>query len=273
MSTVIQLGLLSAWVAGTLGSAHCLGMCGGIASLAGSSPGGARPGRILAFNAGRLGSYSLAGALVGSLGWQLGALTGEALAWGGALRLMMGLMMIAVGLHVAIGWTGLRRLERLGIPLWRRIGPLARRFDPRRSAAQALAFGALWGWIPCGLVYSALLTALVSGSATAGASIMLAFGFGTLPAMLSLGLLGQRLQRALAAVEVRRLFGLTVIGFGVWTATGPLMMARHMDGHPHSTASALAPGGHGGGGIGSDLSHCVESGQIEECHVPTIRSD
>ncbi|HBG50914.1 MAG TPA: hypothetical protein DDW89_03775, partial [Gammaproteobacteria bacterium] len=66
-------------------------------------------------------------------------------------------------------------------PLWRRIGPLARRFDPRRSAAQALAFGALWGWIPCGLVYSALLTALVSGSATAGASIMLAFGFGTLP--------------------------------------------------------------------------------------------
>jgi sulfite exporter TauE/SafE len=271
MNTTLQFGFIAAWVAGTLGSTHCLTMCGGIATLAGSRAGSARMSRVLAFNLGRLGSYALAGALVGGLGWRMGTLIGNAASWDGMLRMMMGLVMAAIGLHVAMGWSGLRRLERIGVPLWRRIGPLARRLDPRHSPVQALAFGALWGWIPCGLVYTALLTALVSGSASAGAGMMLAFGVGTLPAMLSLGLVGQRLRHMLARHDMRRTFGVMVIGLGIWTAIGPLAMP-YLGHPPHVVSSTAAPDAHQIG-IHCHFGHCMESGQIEERHLPPIHGD
>lgn len=239
MTEILPAALLAAALAGLLGSTHCVGMCGGVALLSGQQAQSPQWRRTMAFNAGRIGSYTLTGALAGGLGSQLGALLHDTVLWGSVLRVAMGLLMVAIGLHLSIGWTGLRRLERLGVPVWRRLGPLAGRLDPRRSALHSLAFGALWGWIPCGLVYSALMAALVSGGATAGAAVMLAFGLGTAPALLSLGLLGETLRPLMAQRGWRRSTGFIVIGLGLWTIAGPLIGAGFHQGHHLRSGSAL----------------------------------
>ena len=261
----LHFGFMAALVAGLLGSTHCLGMCGGIATLVGSGAGQPRFSRTLAFNAGRLGSYAMAGALMGGLGWHLGAAV-DSVAWGNLLRAAMGVLMIAVGLQVATGWDGLSRLERVGVPLWRQLSPLARRLDPRHSGLHALAFGALWGWLPCGLVYSALLTALVSGGAGAGAGVMLAFGIGTLPAMLALGLLGQRLRQALAGHTLRRAVGGLVITLGVWTVAGPWLMAGMVGHHHHHPETSVLPAARSGMDLNGDFGDVVEAGEIAHHH-------
>jgi sulfite exporter TauE/SafE len=263
----LHFGFMAALVAGLLGSTHCLGMCGGIATLVGSGTGQPKFGRTLAFNTGRLGSYALAGALVGGLGWYVGAPVDSA-AWGNLLRAAMGVLMIAIGLQVATGWGGLRRLERVGVPLWRHLSPLTRRLDPRHSGLQALAFGALWGWIPCGLVYSALLAALVSGGAAAGAGVMLAFGIGTLPAMLVLGLLGQRLRQILAGHTLQRAAGGLVITLGIWTVAGPWLVPGHA-GHHHPETSVRPAAGRGMN-LGGNFGNVMEASEIEHRHGAPI---
>lgn len=103
--------------------------------------------------------------------------------------------------------------------LWQRaqplIGPVMKTLMPANTATKSFALGALWGWLPCGMVYSALTTAMLSSSAAAGAAMMLAFGLGTLPMLTSLGLLGARVQRAMQRRAVRVGCGLLVLGFGV----------------------------------------------------------
>lgn len=262
MTETLPAALLAAVLAGLLGSAHCMGMCGGVAMLSGRQAQSPQWRRAAAFNAGRIGSYTLAGALVGGIASQAGVLLPDTAVWGSVLRITTGLLMIAIGLHVAVGWAGLRRLERLGVPVWRRLGPLAARLDPGRSALHALAFGALWGWIPCGLVYSALLAALVSGGTGAGAAIMLAFGLGTAPALLSLGLLGDRLRPLMASGSWRRSSGVLVIGLGVWTIVGTLIMATTHQGHHHPSESALsAP--REATPLATHVGHDMQAGQVQ----------
>ena len=262
MTDTLPAALLAAALAGLLGSTHCVGMCGGVTLLSGQQAQSPQWRRTMAFNAGRIGSYTLAGALAGGLGGQLGALLHDTVLWGSVLRVAMGLLMVAIGLHLALGWTGLRRLERLGIPVWRRLSPLAGRLEPRRSALHSLAFGALWGWIPCGLVYSALMAALVSGGVTAGAAVMVAFGLGTAPALLSLGLLGDRLRPLMMKGAWRRSSGALVIGFGVWTIVGALVMATPHQGHRRPSDSALsapceaAP-------FAAHVGHDMQTGQVQ----------
>ncbi|MQY50289.1 sulfite exporter TauE/SafE family protein [Rhodocyclus gracilis] len=168
----------------------------------------------LAYNAGRIGSYVVAGALAGALGGMSLILAGQL-----PLRLFLyalsNLMLLALGLYLAGATRSLAFVERLGQSLWRRISPLTRRFLPVRSVAQALPLGMLWGWLPCGLVYSALISALSSGSATRGALSMLAFGLGTLPNLLLAGLLASRLRRWLTRPGVRLLAGSVVATFGL----------------------------------------------------------
>lgn len=237
----LPAALLAAALAGLLGSTHCLGMCGGVAMLSSRQAQSPQWRHAAAFNAGRIGSYALAGAFAGGIASQAGVLLPDTAVWGSVLRIATGLLMIAIGLHVAVGWAGLRRLERLGVPVWRRLGPLAARLDPGRSALHALAFGALWGWIPCGLVYSALLAALVSGGASAGAAIMLSFGLGTAPALVSLGMLGHRLRPLVRNASWRRVSGVLVVGLGVWTVAGAVGMTTSHHAHHHPSDSALSP--------------------------------
>jgi len=210
-STFVALFLV-----GLLGGGHCVGMCGGIVGALALQGNGARPRwpLHLAYNAGRIASYAIAGAIVGALG-SLTLVAGPTLPLRQGLYLLASLMLVAMGLYL-IGMTGsLAWLERAGQGIWRRIQPLTARFLPVRGVAQALPLGLLWGWLPCGLVYSALVSALATGSALRGAGAMLAFGLGTLPNLLLAGYAFVRFRSFAQARAVRLLSGLLVLGFGL----------------------------------------------------------
>ncbi|USX26979.1 sulfite exporter TauE/SafE family protein [Oxalobacteraceae bacterium OTU3CINTB1] len=248
MNTGYQL--LPVFLVGLAGSVHCVGMCGGIVGAISASGGGkplprnviptqtaarfaggptaafipraAAPvraiPRVLAYNAGRIGSYMLAGALAGGLangaqsladlvGWQLGFY------W------LANLMLVALGLYLMNAWHGLTKLEQAGRTLWQRaqpwMAPAMKTLIPANRPHQAFALGALWGWLPCGMVYSVLLTAMLTGSALGGAIVMLAFGLGTLPMLTGLGLMGARLRNVMQRRKVRVACGMLVLTFGL----------------------------------------------------------
>ncbi len=199
---------------GLLGGTHCIGMCGGIVSAL-SMGAGSRPSLHLAYNTGRIASYGIAGAIAGALGGASLALSGQ-LPVRIILFILANLMLVALGFYLMGATRALAFTERFGQKLWRHLQPLSRRFLPARTVAQAFPLGLVWGWLPCGLVYSALVTALTSGSALRGAGMMLAFGAGTLPNLLLAGLLAVRLNEFAAKPVVRRVAGLIVLAFGLW---------------------------------------------------------
>ena len=206
------------FLVGLLGGTHCVGMCGGIVgALAMGAPG--RWSMHLAYNAGRILSYALAGAIVGALGAASLGLDGQ-VPIRLALYLLANVMLIALGLYLLGVTRALAFTERAGQLLWQRLQPLTRRFLPARSVAQAFPLGMLWGWLPCGLVYSALATALSSGSATQGSLAMLAFGLGTLPNLLLAGIVLARLNEFVRRPMVRMASGLLVLGFGLYGMVG-----------------------------------------------------
>jgi sulfite exporter TauE/SafE len=199
-------------------------MCGGVVSLlsSGLTQLGRKPRDttrgsvrlVLGYNAGRIASYSVAGFIAGTFGSvidRIPILHGAEL----GLRLAAGLLMLGLGLYVAGAWTRFAAIERAGVPLWRRIEPIARRLLPVRSLGAALGLGALWGWMPCGLVYAALGLARGTGSGAGGALTMAAFGAGTLPMLLTMGALAQRVAQLTRIVWVRRAAGLAIVAFGV----------------------------------------------------------
>lgn len=171
---------------------------------------------LLAYNLGRIFSYACAGLLLGLAGWAV-ASSPAAL----ALRVAAALLLIAMGLYLAGWWSGLTRIEALGRGLWRHIQPLASRLLPVSSLPRALLLGALWGWLPCGLVYSTLLWAASQGNAGYSAVLMLAFGVGTWPVLLATGLAAERVNALLRRRSVRVAGGVLVMLFGVWTLPGP----------------------------------------------------
>ncbi len=215
-----DVSLLSAFLVGLLGGVHCVGMCGGIVTaLSLGLPPDDRAARWrcqLSYNLGRILSYSLAGALFGGIGWLAGH-------WSGihqiqlALQGLAALFMIALGLYLGGWWMGLTRIEQLGGQVWKRLEPLGRRFLPVRGAGQALALGAIWGWLPCGLVYSVLVWAIAAGSPAQGAMLLLSFGLGTLPNLLLMGAAAERLAARVRDPLARRLAGLLVTGFGLYS--------------------------------------------------------
>ncbi|MEW5666398.1 sulfite exporter TauE/SafE family protein [Pseudomonas putida] len=210
----------SALVLGLLGGGHCLGMCGGLmGALTLAIPPEQRGKRLrllLAYNLGRIFSYACAGLLLGLAGWAV-ASSPAAL----VLRVAAALLLIAMGLYLAGWWSGLTRIEALGRGLWRHIQPMASRLLPVSSLPRALLLGALWGWLPCGLVYSTLLWAASQGNAGYSAVLMLAFGLGTWPVLLATGLAAERVNALLRRRSVRVAGGVLVMLFGVWTLPGP----------------------------------------------------
>ncbi|MDC0662063.1 sulfite exporter TauE/SafE family protein [Marinobacter sp. SS21] len=220
MAGELYLGFSSAFLIGLLGSTHCLGMCGGIsASLSMSLPLG-RGFRIrqslmlLAFNGGRIGSYVVLASLIAILS------TGAASQWAQLapyLRTAAGVLLILMGLSMGQWWQGVRYVEKLGAPLWQRLSPLTRRFIPVQRPSQALALGGLWGWLPCGLVYSTLGWAALQPSVPSAAATMLCFGLGTLPSMLATGYAAAGIRRLQQHQGFRKLTGLLLIAFGIWT--------------------------------------------------------
>ena len=212
--------LSSALILGLLGGGHCLGMCGGLmGALTLAIPveqRGRRLRLLLAYNLGRVLSYASAGLLLGLAGW---AVAGSPLAT--AMRVLAAVLLICMGLYLAGWWSGLTRVESLGRGLWRHIQPVATRLLPVSSLPRALLLGALWGWLPCGLIYSTLLWASSQGNAVHSALLMLAFGIGTWPILLATGLAAERSNALLRKRGVRIAGGMLVILFGLWTLPGP----------------------------------------------------
>jgi uncharacterized protein len=217
-------GYLALFLVGLLGGTHCVGMCGGIVSaLSMGVP--ARWSMHLSYNFGRILSYTAAGAIAGMLGAASLTLDGQA-----PVRLMLyllaNLMLVALGLYLLGVTRALAFTERAGQRLWRHVQPLTRRFLPANTMLKAFPLGILWGWLPCGLVYSALATALSAGSPGRGALLMLAFGLGTLPNLLLAGILLARLNEFVRRPLVRNLSGLLVLGFGIYGLIGLMRLLQ-----------------------------------------------
>lgn len=211
---------------GLAGGSHCLAMCGGIGSALGIIA--KRPVLIFAYNAGRILSYMAAGILMGSLG----GLMQNHLAYSqSVLPIISGLLLIATGLYVANVWQGVTYLEKGGYILWQKIQPLSQHFLPVKHKYQAFVLGMLWGWLPCGLVYSALLwSSTVSTGVTTGL-LMLGFGLGTLPFLLAIGFAGQHVKKILQHRIIKGLLALCLIAFGCWTLFSPFFVIEHMHHH------------------------------------------
>jgi sulfite exporter TauE/SafE len=202
----------SLFLAGLASGVHCAGMCGGIAGgFAIIHPGGIWKRQLL-FNAGRLASYAMAGAACGAVGaaaYAAGALPAQA-----ALYFVASLVVILAGAQLAGLPLPLRRLETLVLPVWRRLQPLVAHL----ARANPFAAGLAWGWLPCGLVYAALVAAALAGDAARGALAMLAFGLGTLPWLLAAGVAAARLRGWLRLRAVRLGAGGVLVGAGAWGA-------------------------------------------------------
>ena len=229
----MELGFaaLSVFVAGLMGAGHCLGMCGGIVGALSMAAASSRERwqRLFLYNIGRLLSYSFLGAVVGVIGFAFEQIIGP---W---LRLVAGLLLILMGLYLANWWRALVWLEKGGAYLWRLLQPLGRNLLPLRSVWQALPLGMLWGFLPCGLVYTALAFAASQGDGISGALVMLAFGLGTLPAIIVSGALSVQLQHVLAKRSLRTVMALLLIVFGAWTFAVAFSHANHAS--PASTAA------------------------------------
>lgn len=225
----------SAFALGFLGGAHCVGMCGGImAALSFAIPSASQSRRfviLLAYNFGRIGSYVLIALMAGTL---LSYSSGHGLS---VLRIVAGLLLLAMGLYLGNWWRGLTYLERGGSFLWRYIQPLGKRFMPVKTISQALMLGAIWGWLPCGLIYSALVFSAAQSADTNGggssAIIMLAFGLGTLPAVLASGVFAEYIKRWMQNRNIRAVFAVSIMLFGGWTIYATLAHASHMDHSQH----------------------------------------
>jgi len=210
--------LIPAFLTGLFGSIHCIGMCGGIVgALTMGLPATVRQSTwqilpfLLSYNFGRLSSYVVAGVIVGFIGSQMKPFFSSQIhLW------ISGLFLIALGLYLSGWWQALVFLEKLATPLWRRLSPLGQKFLPVKTLLHAFVLGMIWGWLPCGLVYTALALALASGGAWQGGITMLAFGGGTLPMLLTMGTTAQWLTQWTRQPLVRQLMGSVVILFGLY---------------------------------------------------------
>jgi sulfite exporter TauE/SafE len=224
--TELTASLSAALLTGLLGSAHCLGMCAGISGLFAvqTSAAGLRQQLPMAvtYNAGRLASYAILGFGAAALGSRFAGLT-PGLA--GPVRLAAGIIIILIGLQIAFDLRVLGWLERMGGKVWERVAPLARGLMPVTSLPRALGLGLLWGLLPCGLVYSVLLVAAASASASDGALVMVGFGLGTTPAMLLTGLGAARLARFMQRKRTRLGAGLLIVLLGILTLALPVLAA------------------------------------------------
>ncbi len=240
----MSLDIFSAFIIGLLGSGHCIAMCGGITTMLTSaigkssnpaytntstqgdiavnvsshqpscSPETSRLNLVFFYHLGRIGSYCLIGAIVGFTGSIAAKNIGLPLA---GLRLVAAVFLILLGLYIGQWLLWLNRIEALGKGLWGYLSPMAKHVIPVNNSKKALGLGALWGWLPCGLVYSTLTWALASGNSLTGATIMLFFGLGTLPALIALSLGIGSIKKLLVNSNFRKIMAISLITYGIYS--------------------------------------------------------
>ena len=228
----MEVTFISAFFVGLFSTVHCLGMCGGIiGALTFSLPVPIRNNRwrlipyISAYNLGRISSYCLAGALVGALGESI---LGFLPSYGHlVLQLLASILMIGIGLYLAGWFPAFSHIERIGKPVWKKLEPISQKLIPVKSPWHAYLFGTVWGWLPCGLVYTALIWSVTAGSAKDGALLMLAFGAGTLPAMMLAGILTGWFTSLIRSPYVRTSAGIIIILVALGTGYLAILHSNH----------------------------------------------
>jgi len=207
----MNIDIAAALLMGLAGSGHCLAMCGGLAAAMGYQQ---SPLRLFWYNLGRITSYAIAGAIVAAALGTIGSVSINGFVY---LRIAAGVMMILLALYLIQWNAALLWLEKLGALLWRRIQPLTRKLPQQKTTGYVFLGGMLWGWLPCGLVYSALTWAALSGNPASGAGFMLLFGIGTFPAMFLTGIFSQKITRILQSKGFRWIAGILLMGYGIAT--------------------------------------------------------
>jgi len=230
----------AAFVTGFLGSAHCFGMCAGISGLFAVNASATSLRRdipmAVTYNLGRVLSYVFIGVIVAALGKSI---IGGIPRLAAPVRLFSGVLIVIVGLQVAFNWRVLAPVEKAGASLWQRIAPAAKRLLPVTSMPKALGLGLLWGWLPCGLVYSVLLLAATTANPAQGAAVMLAFGLGTMPAMIATGVSASKLAGFMSR---RRLgAGLLIVILGLATLAMPVAKLAGSEGHAQHGEHSMQP--------------------------------
>jgi uncharacterized protein len=222
------LTLFAALLLGLAASGHCLVMCGGISAALGIATAKRADGRprralLVAYQVGRILSYTLAGLLFGGiLGGTIALLDNDAVRNG--LRVLSACALL-LGAFVAFGRV---RDPGFGIGrrLWPKLAPLGRKLLPVDTLPRALGFGMLWGWMPCGFVYTVLLIAALQLEALRAAATMAAFGLGTAPAMLATAFGAQRWFGFAARPGGRRLAGAVLVASAALTLAGPWLVGH-----------------------------------------------
>lgn len=209
-----DLSFVSAFIIGLAGGVHCIGMCGGIVgafSFAVPKNAATYP-YTLAYNFGRIISYMIAGAITGWAGYLFAHQINQGIV---ILQFVSGIFLFVLGLYIAGWWQGLTKIEKLGTRFWRIIQPWSKNFLPFRNPFFAFPYGLIWGWLPCGLVYSVLTWSLASGSAQQGAIIMAGFGLGTLPVMILMATGYHKIRILIQNPKAKLCMGLLLVIFAI----------------------------------------------------------
>jgi sulfite exporter TauE/SafE len=209
--------IIALFLMGLVGSGgHCVFMCSPIVAALSLNSASRRWLLVVGYNLGRIITYTLMGALFGALGYWLAQRVGTIFQVQQILTGLAVVFMLLIAIHISGLYTALAPLERLGGRLWQKIQPLAQRLLPIKHFPGALLLGGLWGFIPCGMVYAALAASLAGGGALEGGALMLAFGLGTLPMLVVIGVAASGLNRWMQNVRLKRLAGIIIAALAVW---------------------------------------------------------
>lgn len=212
----MTIDFFAAFAIGFLGSGHCLGMCGGITTmlttaLSPQTNASTKSVYVALYNIGRILSYSIAGAIVGFTGSLAAKSIGLPLT---ILQAIAAMFLILLGLYLGQWLQVLSKVEVIGKVIWQHLSKLNKKILPVNSAPKALSLGLIWGWLPCGLVYSTLTWSLASGSASSGALIMLGFGLGTLPALIAMSFSVELIKKLITNLLFRKAIGALMVMIG-----------------------------------------------------------
>lgn len=230
--------LIAALLMGFFGSPHCLGMCGGLVTAFGLSMKDASPAKrralVATYHIGRLSSYAFLGLLAGLIGTTVlePLMTGNNMP-----RILLGLVLVFVGVTM-LGAPFLNKLERFGMRFWQYLSPLRQKVFPLNTFPRALTAGLLWGFLPCGLVYGALLIAIVAHNPLSGAALMFVFGLGTVPMLVATHETVGWLRDKIGRFRLRQLNGATLVLSGLAVVFIPMVMSGMHGGHNHAGGHA-----------------------------------
>lgn len=258
--------VVAAVLMGFFGSPHCLGMCGGLVSAFGLSmqdlTAKKRRALVATYHLGRLLSYATLGLIAGLVGTTVLA---PLIADNNLPRILLGLVLVFVGM-VMLGAPFLNKLERLGMKFWQKLAPIRQKVFPLNTYPRALSAGLLWGFLPCGLVYGALLIAVVGHSPLSGAMLMFAFGLGTLPMLIATHETVGWLRNQIGRLKLRQMNGAIMMLSGVAVIAVPIAMSNMHGGH----------GSHGmdmGSTMNHEMSHDMSSHSNHDANAMKMPED